>query len=536
MQSSSKPNRKTHPAWFRFLIIILLIGVFFRFFHLDKKNYWIDETYTALRFSGYTEAEMRPRFYDGRILNNEDMQKYKQINSEKNVFDTVKGLALEDPQHPPIYYVLVRYWVQWFGNSVSAIRSLSALLSLLVFPCLYWLCIELFNSPNVAWVAMAIVAISPFHVLYAQEAREYSLWTATILLSSAVLLWAMRTKTKISWGTYAVTVALGLYTFIFTGLVAFGHSIYVIATERFKLTKTVKNYLIASIVGLLAFVPWILVVITNLKRIQDTTSWSNETTTVLTLLVRSAGNLSRIFFDLGFDSSDSLSKTAFLIPVILILLVLVGYSIYFLVKTTPVRVWLFVLTLVGVTPLVLMIPDLILGGRRSGSARYLIPSYLGIQITVAYLLATKITPISRKIKQQKLWQLLTIVLVSCGILSCAVSSQAEEWWNKGTAQDPSIPKMVRIINQTDRPLLIVEDNMLSVLWSFSYRLKPYVGLQLVFSPDNIPKIPEQFSNIFLYKPSEALRNKLEKERDYVLQPIESLGSSKQRLLQIDIKK
>lgn len=534
MQSSSKPNRKTHPAWFRFLIIILLIGVFFRFFNLDKKIYWIDETYTALRFSGYTEAEMRPRFYDGRILNNEDMQKYKQINNEKNVFDTVKGLALEDPQHPPIYYVLVRYWVQWFGNSVSAIRSLSALLSLLVFPCLYWLCIELFNSPNVAWVAMAIVAISPFHVVYAQEAREYSLWTATILLSSAVLLWAMRTKTKIIWVTYAVTVALGLYTFIFTGLVAFGHGIYVIATERFKLTKTVKNYLTVSILGLLAFVPWILVVISNLKRIKDTTTWSNETTTALTLIVRWAGNLSRIFFDFGFDSSDSLSKTALLIPVILILLVLIGYSIYFLVRTTPLRVWLFVMTLVAVTPLILMIPDLILGGRRSGSARYLIASYLGIQITVAYLLATKITPISKQIKQRK-WQLLMIVLVSCGILSCAVSSQAEEWWNKGTAQDPSIPKMVRIINQSDRPLLIVEDNMLSVLWSFSYRLKPNVGLQLVFLPNKIPKMPEKFSNVFLYKPSKALRNNLEKN-NYVLTPIESLGTSKDRLLQIDIKK
>lgn len=45
---------------------------------------------------------------------------------------------------------------------------------------------------------MALIAVSPFHVLYAQEAREYSLWTVTILLSSAALLRAMRVKTKLS--------------------------------------------------------------------------------------------------------------------------------------------------------------------------------------------------------------------------------------------------------------------------------------------------------------------------------------------------
>lgn len=529
---SSKQTRRTNSAWFRLLIIILVLGIFFRFFNLEKKLYWIDEAYTSLWISGYTEAEMRQQFSQGHILENEYLQKYKQINPEKSLVDTVKGLVAEDPQHPPVYYVLIRSWVQWFGTSVGAIRSLSALISLLIFPCLYWLCIELFNSPNVAWVAIAIVAISPFHVLYAQEAREYSLWTVTIMLSSAVLLWAMRTKTKISWVIYAVTVILGFYTYIFTGLVVMSHGIYVIASERFKLSKTVKNYLIASIVGLLAFVPWILVVITNLKRIQDTTSWSNEKTNLLSLVVRWAGNLSRIFFDLGFDASDSLSKTAFLIPIILIIIVLVGYSIYFLIKTTPKQVWLFVLTLIGVTPLVLMVPDLISGGRRSGTARYLIPCYLGIQISVAYLLATKITPIERK-RQQKLWQWIAIALVSSGILSCAVSSQAEEWWNKGTAEDPSIPKMARIINSSNQPLLIVEDRRLSALRSLSYRLEPKVGLELVFSPNlNISKPPEKFRNVFLYQPSKALRDKLEKNYNYVLKPTENLGRFKDRLLQI----
>jgi len=71
--------------------------------------------------------------------------------------------------------------MQWFGSSVTVTRGLAALISLFVFPCIYWLCLKLFKS---GWMAMALVAVLPIHVVYAQEAREYSLWPAAILLSS----------------------------------------------------------------------------------------------------------------------------------------------------------------------------------------------------------------------------------------------------------------------------------------------------------------------------------------------------------------
>lgn len=169
---------------------------------------------------------------------------------------------------------MTRFWVQWFANSVAVTRSLAALFSLLALPCIYWLCLELFNSSLVGWVAVALLAVTPFHVLYAQEAREYSLWTLTILLSSATLLRAMRLKTKLSWGMYAVTVALGLYTFVFSGLVSIAHGVYVIATENFRLTKRVIAYLLASLVEILAFTPWVVVILSQSTQINKTTGWT----------------------------------------------------------------------------------------------------------------------------------------------------------------------------------------------------------------------------------------------------------------------
>ena len=222
--------------WLGFLIIaVLVIGIFFRFVNLDRKFYWIDETYTSLRVSGYTEAQIIKKISYKQIVLPSDLQKYQQINSEHNLTHTLHSLVTEDPQHPPMYYILARWWAQWFGSSVTAMRSLAAVISLLVFPAIYWLAWELFESSTVAWMAIAIFAISPYHILFAQEARQYSLWTLTTILSSAALLRATRatdenqnpTRLVYHWTIYALMTAMGLSTHLLFVCVAAAHAIYI---------------------------------------------------------------------------------------------------------------------------------------------------------------------------------------------------------------------------------------------------------------------------------------------------------------------
>lgn len=514
MKIKIKQNWVLPPTFLRFLIVILLIlGVFFRFVNLDKKVYWNDEVYTSLRISGYTNAEILQQVFDGHEIDTQDLQKYQRTNSERNLIDTIKSLAIEDPHHPPLYYVMARFWVKWFGNSVAVTRSLSALISLLVFPCIYWLCLELFDSPLTGWVAIALIAVSPFHVLYAQEAREYSLWTVTILLSSASLLQAIRLKTKRSWVIYTASLALGLYSFLFSVFVSIGHGIYVFTTERFRLSKTVTAYLLASFAGLIIFLPWLLVTIINLHQVQDATDWTQESLAMLPLVKTWLRNLNPVFLDLSRGNQ-------YFLPLIL---VLVGYSIYFLCRTTPKQTWLFILTLIGPTALALILPDLILGGQRATVARYLIPCYLGIQLAIAYLFATKISNSYLNIWRQKLWQIITIALISGGILSCTLSSQAEIWWNKSHSKNVHNPQVARIINQANHPLVISDSSPSSAL-SLSYLLDPKVRFQLVLEP-NIPKICDGFSDVFLFNASNALQYRLQKELNYKIEPI-YLSSSK----------
>ncbi|MEH2242921.1 glycosyltransferase family 39 protein [Nostoc sp.] len=509
-------------SWLGFLIIILLVtGIFFRFVNIDKEIYWPDEVYSSLRISGYMQSEMNEQLSNGRLLSIEDLQKYQYPNHEKNTIDTIKGIILEDSQILPLYILLTRFWVEWFGNSVAVTRSFSAFISLLTFPCLYWLCQELFKSSLIGWIAIALVAVSPIHVVYAQEARSYSLWIVAILISSLALLRAMRLKTKVSWCIYTATLVLGFYTHIFFTFVALAQGIYVVAIERFRFSKTLISYLLSSFAGFMTFVPWLWIIITYPQ--PEAVIWANPKQTLFASAARWAGIFSRTFFDLGISPNDPGKLKIALIPFILIILAIISYSIYVLCRRTSKEVWLFVLTLIGSVGLPLLIVDFVFQ-KRYATSRYTLPSVLGIQLAVSYLFTTKITSIYTKIWQKKFWSLVAVIVIMGGFISCTVHSQAQMWWNKLPERHQEYPKIANIISQGNKPLLISDLNEESIIISiqmFGHLVDPKVRFQIV-EPNKLPEITNGFTDIFLFKPSDFLKAGIEKIYNSKLQQINDL--------------
>ncbi|MDZ8261328.1 glycosyltransferase family 39 protein [Nostoc sp. ChiQUE01b] len=510
---------KFAPSWLRFLTIFLLtMGILFRFSNLDGKVFWHDETYASLRISGYTINEAKQQLFNNRVIGKESFAQFQGANPEKSLNDTIMSLAKQDSQHPPLYYIIARLWMEIFGNSVTAIRSLSACISLLVFPCVYWLCRELFNVPlSVPGVAIALMAISPIHLVYAQEAQEYILWLVTILLSSASLLQAIRREDELAkerqkpdlfaiWSIYAVTLAISLYTFIWSAFIAVAHGIYVIITAKFQFTETVRTYLLASLVGFLAFMPWITVVTGDFFQFlisADKTTMHSDLIPIFPFLLM---QLVRTFFDINLSSENPLSYL-----IALAFLTLVGYSIYFLCQTTNYKVWSFLITLIVVPALPLILPDLIAGRIRVSIEAYLIPSYLGIQVAVAYLLATQLYNGSGS--RRSFWHIIMALVIICGLISSKVSSQAETWWNK--EMNSGNPQVAQIINQSNRPLLISDalGNNYGDIFSLSYLLEPKVRFLLV-NNQKIPKIPDGFTDVFLLNPSDTWSKIIEKKYQF----------------------
>ncbi len=103
------------------------------------------------------------------------------------------------------------------------------------------------------------------------------------------------------------------------------------------------------------------------------------------------------------------------------------------------------------------------------------------------------------------------------------------WLLTSFCHNYSNPQVAHIINQAIHPLLVSQaihplssvnffGNNPGNIISLSYLLEPKVRLLLVVEP-NLPKIPDQFSDVFLFaESSKTLRSRLEKE-NYKIKPI-----------------
>jgi uncharacterized membrane protein len=501
---------KLPPAWLKLIVFLLiLLGIGLRFVNLDRKSYWYDEAFTSLRISGYTQHERKQQILINPSLSVEDLRKYQSANNGKSAFDTIESLAKEEPHQLPLYYVLVHYWQHWFGDSIAATRSFSAILSVLLLPAVYWLCLELFESPRIGLMAMALIAISPVHIVYAQEARPYSLWVVTIILSSAALLRAIRLNTKRSWLIYTLTLLTGLYSHVYFGTVAISHAIYTLILKGLRWSEIPKGYLVSLLVGILLFALWPLYAIATFTPEGAVLSTGLESclagcNNILSLFNVWCTSFSRVFLDFGFMSMKHLSRDAPVLWVIVFLgLILEAYAIYFLWHRTPKRTWLFILTLIGTTAAFTILPDLILmSGRLSRATRYLLPMLVSVQLAIAYLLSIKTGYFSGESFQNRLWQFVTVIVFGVGIVSSVMSTQYSLWWNKGDlSKQKDYLEISKIINGTKRPLLISSLYSDPVI-ALTHHLDPKVHIQFLFGAKT-SEIPHGFSDVFLLCPKKC---------------------------------
>lgn len=157
------------------LLVILFLAAGLRLSQLGSKSLWFDEV-ASINFA--------------------------ELPTEK-----LWNLEWSRPEsHPPLYYQGLGYWVDWFGNSEFSVRLPSALISIVNVALIYILGRRLF-SHQVGLLAAALLAFSPLHIWYAQEARMYVWMTAIMLLSAILLTWD-------SWWALLpllITFVLGLY-------------------------------------------------------------------------------------------------------------------------------------------------------------------------------------------------------------------------------------------------------------------------------------------------------------------------------------
>jgi len=519
-------TKQLHPqSWVRnavlgLLVVCLVIGVFCRFVNLDRKLYWHDENFTSMRISGYHEAQVVQAIRDAGIVDMAYIKQFQAPNPERNVTDTIKALTIDGPQHPPLYYSMAHYWVRVFGGSVTSARAFPVVISLFALPAMYWLLWELFQAPLVGVIGVIFMAVSPFHVLYAQESRQYSLWTVLILVAGAALVRAMRSRQPSHWLIYAISQAALLYTTALSLFVVFSNGVYALFREGGRLTQPFRQFLVAAALGFVAFLPWFYVLITNRGQVNDTLNfgaekWSINVSDILKSLTRLPG---RIFFDLNLNTGDPAIFTILQRLFTPAVLLLTAYAFFYLIRKTSRQVWLFPVTLTGVYGGLMLLQDLLARGQGGGGStmpRYMVPCFLGIQVAIAYLLGQQLVTSSVPGSQRrfevgrKFWQGVFAILLTASVVSSFVTTQAQVWWTKGSIGLKAIYPTADYINQTQNPLLLSD----AVSWDLlmmSYLLKPETKVlskpicyvcQLEpepnFQPD-LAQLMQDFGTVFIF--------------------------------------
>lgn len=218
------------------LLAILALALGLRLYRLDAQSLWNDE--------GTTVALVQRDL--ATILQN-----------------------ASDDIHPPLYYIVLHYWVGAFGTTEAAARGLSVLAGVLVVAGTYLLARRYLSSSG-ALVAAALSAVSPFQVYYAQETRMYIMATllAIALVAACHELLASweRRVTLFSWEALAVLlsgVAL-LYTHYFSAtiLVAVNVTFLVWLFSRRRQTGSFRwaalwRWALLMLMAAAAFVPWL---------------------------------------------------------------------------------------------------------------------------------------------------------------------------------------------------------------------------------------------------------------------------------------
>lgn len=493
--------------WFKILFLILItLGIFFRLANIDGKVYWHDEVYTSIRAGGHFVEEIYQTAFNNRIVSVADLQKFQDIKLGSTALETIKSLIQEDPQHPPLYFILSRYTLKLFGNSLTSHRSLAIFFSLLSIPLIYLFSLDLFNSKLVASLSAILLSLSPFDVIFAQTDRQYSLLTLLTILSSWILWRALTRPTLLNWIFYTIACTLGLYTQPFFGLTILSHFCYILI-DSFVLSKN-KNHLIQFCISIFSTIilysPWIYVLITNFQKVLMLTNWVYFKQSLLFFVKLWILNFSCLFTDffVGLDNPLTYLYRLFFIAIIFI-------SFWTLYHKVNRRKFAFILT-ISLTPfLILLIPDLLAGSFRSVVTRYLISCYPGIQIAVAYYLSYQL------LKSSKKGKLILVFLLTNGILFCTLITFSETSW----AKVPSYynAEIAKKINEVSSPLVISDQGSdwtnLGELISLSYIVNKDTQFFLTSDPPNLEKLEKGLktstSPLLVFRPSQKLKSSLE---------------------------
>lgn len=186
--------------------------------------------------------------------------------------DMIRATAQDN--YPPLHNIVLHAVMQMFSDSEMALRLPSALLGTLNIVLVYALG-RILGNAKAGLLAAALIAVSPFHIWYSQEARPYALFAFCATLFVLAIFMALRSGGWRWYAMSAIAALLLLYTHPYGPLLwgSVGAAILFCAAAlpgvRVRHLKLVAWQMLPAV----CFVPWAFILLQRTEAINAQGFW-----------------------------------------------------------------------------------------------------------------------------------------------------------------------------------------------------------------------------------------------------------------------
>jgi uncharacterized membrane protein len=238
------------------LLLIILLATLLRLVAISTRPIWYDEAFAVL----FAEKGLQAMLH--------------------GTLTRVGGTAAD--VHPLAYYLLLKGWMDVFGQSLTVVRLLSVLFGVGTVLIIYIFSRSLVGD-RMALTAALLVALSPFQIHYAQEIRMYALLVFLLAAATMALWFGMHNGRWYWWAMLSITIALAQYV----------HNLAIFYTFPLALTpvfyrnwRSVRNVILSGILAIVLYIPWLVQLPSQFEKVQQSywTTNPNITRLATTLL------------------------------------------------------------------------------------------------------------------------------------------------------------------------------------------------------------------------------------------------------------
>jgi len=432
-------------------LAIVIIGFILKFYRIEYKYFWRDEISTIEHTSGNQILKMPENEIKNITYYTDQLYLDKM---ELTIGSELKGLY-SSVNLNPLHYTFLMVWYRVVGDNPMNYRLFNIFILVLTLPILFFLAKSLFKSDLAGWIAISLFVFSPYWQLYMYQAR-YNIFGVFLIISLHYLFLQAVTKKKLKWWIgYSIVGILSLYASVLSGLMIFGHFIYILFIK--KEIRTI--YCIILLLIAVCYLPWIISMINNREEIATSLNWHTYfgyTQNPLKLLLYQFVGYNQFFkfFTSIFEQAQYVVYGVFKgnfgnMVADLVLLILIFSSIVYTVKRASSNVFYYLIFIVLPFILFFLVSDITRKSLASMIWRYHGINQIGILLFVVYM-------IQRKISQGKLYfASIYAGLIIIGFISIMVISHDR---SMPFGADDSLKKITtaKMFSEAKKPLIIAD--------------------------------------------------------------------------------